>query len=179
MSGVTANNIEPRLLGAFYRIQMPAPIGFDIRLVHGPRLNGNIACHHWHVGREDGDLAAVQIGGPMTVVGKFYGRQGTVFVNRVTHTSQIGYILVRPKPPPSAGCNVRRGMDFYLFGRDNRPATLCLDAPHCRHAGGKLTTHSVAMRGLIEPVPGRHWPDLHGLRTGYRNAGRVSLRVLA
>jgi len=159
--GVTTDDVEAGLLCAHDGVQVPAPVGADIRLVHGTRLQRVIRIGCRYVGREQGHFAAVQVSRPFAIVHRFDGGQCAVFVHGVAHTREVGDVLVRPQPSLGRGSDVARGMDIDLLRRHYRPATLGLDAAHGGHAGWKSPSHAVAVRRLVKPVPRRDRSDFY------------------
>ena len=126
--GITADDIEPGPPGALYGVEMPAAIGFYIRLVHGPGLNRRIAIDGRHMGGKQGNFTAVEIGRHSAVVNKF-NRSQSIGIHEPHHTCAPDRGYPGPtKPSIGGGCDVTRGMNIHLFGRDNCPTTFGLDA---------------------------------------------------
>jgi hypothetical protein len=96
-------------------------------------------------------------------MGEFDRGEGSVGVDRIDDESVGRDVFIVSEATLDVRRRLRRGMDLYLFGRDDRPPTFGLDPSHRGERGRVAVAHPVAVRHLEEPVSGRHRSDLDRL----------------
>ena len=90
-------------------------------------------------------------------------RKGAVLVSLLRHLREVPHVVGVPDALRDNRPEVRIRADERFLRADGRPATLGLRAPKAGLGARLLAPEAGAVRHLVEPVPKRLRPDLHGL----------------
>lgn len=162
MPGIDHDNVEPCLACTQGAFAVPAAIGADIFDIHCAGLDGVVKPRNRTIHRANGNLAAVNVAGIVTIVDQFDGGEAAVLVDGIAHAGQIRHVRIVPQLGLGVMRRIARRVKIALFGGNDTPAAFRLHAAHGDHAIRKEPPHAVAVRYLVEPVLRRHRSDLHG-----------------